>query len=129
MGPRRRGGAAGGVIEHEQLTLDEVCLGCGVTGDDSAAAARRVRAEAAIRLIREGEVSPLLALSYVCWPSAKLEALSSRPSLAEERRRRGLALRDAGMSRQRVALELGVAKGTVQGWEKRRAEEAERQAA
>jgi hypothetical protein len=81
------------------------------------------RARAARELVWARELDPAVALSYVCWPSPRLAALSSNGKThihSEETRRRALEIVDAGHTQREVGRELGVPRPTVARWVQRR---------
>jgi hypothetical protein len=78
----------------------------------------RTRAAAARELIRNKELSPEVALSYVVWPTVELEQASASPrrQFTAADRERALELVAAGFSWAYTASAIGCSKGAVGDW-------------
>jgi hypothetical protein len=73
------------------------------------------RACAAIELISAGQVDPHLALSYIVWPSVKLNAASEQgPRPSRERVADALDLVAQGTSQHKAAEQFGVGRFPIQ---------------
>jgi hypothetical protein len=89
--------------------------------------ALRVRASAAIDLVKQGLLDSDLALAHVVWPTPDVQVASDtvaaeggRRCTPSEAQVRALELVDSGWSWAEAAREVGVAKGTVGGWIRKR---------
>jgi hypothetical protein len=90
--------------------------------------ALEVRAAAAVDLARKGLLDGELALSFVLWPTPAIVAASEQAAAegvrrgyhSERTKARALELVDAGYSWAQAARLVGVPKGTVGTWVRKR---------